>query len=161
MTGIETALIIGGGLLAATGAVAGGVAANNQAKAEAKALKIQAGEQRAIAQREAIRKSREARLIISRQQALAAASGGSADDPTVLDLMQDTAEEGEYQKKVSLYEGESRSRQLLNKASVVRAQGRQAMLAGFLNAGQSVLSAGAQWAQYKPASTGSSSYTYG
>jgi len=162
MTGIETALLIGGSVLGAAGSVIGGIQAQQQADYQAKVQRRQAEEARAASQREAIRRAREARYVLSRQQAIAAASGGSATDPTVLDLMGDVAGEGEYQKAAALYEGNARGSSLEAQAALNRMAGRQAMLGGFVNAGTTLLSGASQWARYR--NTGvmtTPNYTYG
>lgn len=77
---------------------------------------------------------------MSRQQAVASASGAGATDPTVLKLMGDVAGQGYNNSQAALYEGESRGRALEDQAAISRMQGRQARLAGFIGAGTSILS---------------------
>ena len=86
MTGLEAALAIGGSLLSAVGSVAGGISADNQAEAQAQAAERQAGEAQAVSQREAIQRSKEAKLLLSRNQALAAASGGGLLLPALIPI---------------------------------------------------------------------------
>lgn len=156
MAGLETIGLIGTALSAA-GAIVGGISASNQAKAQAVLAEMQAKEQRAAAHREVIRRGKEAQLIQSRQQAIAASTGGGAKDPTVLDLMGDVEAEGSYQKATAMYEGESRARGLEAQASMARMQARQALFSGFIGAGTSILSGFSGFEQYRtpPASSGS------
>lgn len=66
-------------------------------------------EEFAAAQREARERALESELIMSRQLAVAAASGGGAGDdaPTIVKLMTRTAERGDYATRSVLYQGES------------------------------------------------------
>ena len=138
-----------GGLISAAGSIVGGIAANNQAKAQAKALEVRAGEERAVSQREAIRRSKEAKLVMSRGQAVAASSGGGAGDPTVVNLMAGIGQEGAYQKNVALYTGETRGRGLEFDAKIRRMEGRQALFAGFINGAGSILNGFSSFSQYQ------------
>lgn len=150
MSGVEIAMAASAALSAA-GSIVGGVSANNQAQAQAANAEMQAQEQKAIAQREAVRKGKEARLIQSRQRAVAASSGGGAKDPTIMDLMGDVESEASYQKQAALYEGETRARGLEAEASLARSRGRQSMFSGFIGAGSSILSGYSQFQQYREA----------
>jgi hypothetical protein len=119
-----------GAIVSAGGTVASGVAANNAAKFESEQMRIKAAEERAAAQREAQAKRREGDLVMSRQQALAAASGAGAgtDAPTIVKLMTDTARDSEYNAQTAQYGGESRSRGLLDSAKARRASGRASLM---------------------------------
>ena len=139
MSGFEI-LGLAGAALSGIGSIAGGIAASNASEAQAKAAERQASEERAASQREAVQRSKEARLVMSRQQAVAGASGAGATDPTVLKLMGDVAGQGYNNSQAALYEGESRGRALEDQAAISRMQGRQARLAGFIGAGTSILS---------------------
>lgn len=142
------ALSVIGALVSAAGSIVGGIAANNQAKAQAQAMTVRAGEERAASQREAIDRSREAKLVMSRQQAVAAASGGGAADPTVVNLMAGVAARGDYNSATALYEGETKGRGLEYQATLTRMQGRQAMFAGFINGASSILSGFSNFQSY-------------
>jgi hypothetical protein len=81
-------------------------AAKDQQRAaefQAKQYEQKAGQERAMAQRQAIEDRRQANLAISRAQAIA---GGGAGDDGVLNLTGRIAAEGEYNALTSLYEGE-------------------------------------------------------
>lgn len=119
-----------GALVSAGGTIASGVAANNAAKYEAQQMEIKAAEERAAATREAQQKRREGELVMSRQQALAAASGAGAgtDAPTIVKLMTDTAKESEYNALTARYGGESRARGLLDSAKARRTSGRSSLM---------------------------------
>jgi len=103
-----------------------GKAAEDAAALQAEQLRRQANDERALAQQEAANKRRELRYMQSRAQAVAAASGAGAADPTVADLMGDLEEVGEYEALGSLWAGESRARQSEYAAKVARYEGKVA-----------------------------------
>lgn len=112
-----TVLSFMGQMRAASGAKAAGraarIAAERQAIAqefEAAQLEQQAGQAIAASQRAAAEERRQAELVTSRQVALAAASGAGASDPTIVNLIARTVQEGAYRAAVALYEGEDRAR---------------------------------------------------
>jgi hypothetical protein len=93
-----------------------------------------AGSERASSQRIAMEKQREKRLVQSRAQAVAAASGGGALDPGVLDIMGGIEDQGNYNALVALYEGESSARNYESQANLTRWEGRQAQQASNMEA---------------------------
>lgn len=143
------ALALIGPIVSAGATIIGGISQNNVAKSQAKAMEIEANQRRASAQRQAVEKSREANLIMSRQQALAAASGSGASDPTVIDLMERTAGEGAYQASTIRYGGEEEGRGLQNQASFTRAEGRNRMFGSFIDAGSTMLGGINSWQKYR------------
>jgi hypothetical protein len=66
-----------------------------------------ANEQRAASQRDAIDQRRQGNLVASRARALAAASGGGVNDPTVTGILGDIDTEAEYRALTARYRGES------------------------------------------------------
>src|ERR1700749_4508237 len=92
-------------VISAIGGIASGVAANNEAKFEAQQQEAQGKEAFASSQRDADQKRKEAEIVNSRAQALAAASGGGADDPTIVQLMTQTTGQGEYNAQADLFKG--------------------------------------------------------
>lgn len=136
------AMAVGGKVLKAGGSIFGGIAANKAAKNEARQLEGQAVVERATSQRQAMEERRQARLLQSRSLAVAAASGGGADDPTVVNIMSDLEGEGEYRALTALYEGETEAQGLEAQARARRKEGKNAKIAGFINAGASLLDAG-------------------
>lgn len=149
-----------GTAISAVGSILGGVAQSNQLEYQAEVEEVRANEARAVSQREAEKKDREAKYIISKQRAVAAASGGASDDPSVVRLMQDVAAEGDYQSRSALYEGETRGRFMEAQAKLNRMQARQAMFSGFIDAGSSVISGLSGFDKYKTP-TYAGPYAYG
>lgn len=140
MSGLETIALVAGTALSAAGAIQQGKAQEAALKAQAQAQEARAKEERAVASREAAKRAERAKQVLSRQQAVAAASGAGATDKTVLDIMSETAAEGDVQSRTALYEGEMRGRGLEYQAAIDRMNARQAKLSGFINAGSTVLS---------------------
>ena len=115
-----------GTIVSASSTIAGGQAQSQYAQAEgaahdytaqadrnqAEILRVQAGQERAASQRDAARERRNQRLLESRAQAVAAASGGGASDPTVTKVISDIAGEGTYRALGALYTGEDKARGL-------------------------------------------------
>lgn len=107
-----------------------GEMANAAAQFEARQLRTQAGQEQAVAQYEAENRLREAALRMSRAQAVAAASGGGALDPTVLRIIGGLAAEGELAAATERYNGDERARQLRLAAVGREYEGVQAKYAG-------------------------------
>lgn len=114
------------------------------AKANAEAVAIQqerAGKAaQAESQREAIYERKKANYAQSRALALAAASGGGVDNPTVQNLLGDIEEQGDYNVLASLYSGDTDAELANLSAAATRREGRAYKRASYLNAGSTLLS---------------------
>jgi hypothetical protein len=99
--------------------------ANLQAAAEFTAVQLekQASDAMASAQRRAWNEDRATKYLASETLARAAASGGGASDPTVINIIARQAEEGAYRQQVALYEGASRDQVLRLQAMAKRFEG--------------------------------------
>ena len=131
-------LALVGSLIQGVGALASGAAANRAARQEAAMLEERGKEEFAASQRDADERRREANLAVSRQQALAAASGAGADAPTIVRLMSDTAGQGEYSAQTELYGGRQRRAGLYDSARARRAEGRASLLGSAFDAAGSI-----------------------
>lgn len=130
-------LIIGGTLMSAKGQMDAGAAAAKQGAQEQAAanyqgaiLDQQAGQTQASSQLQAVNTRRQAGLVNSRAQAVAAASGAGATDPTVLGVQGQITREGEYSALTSLFNGEEQARGLESQAALTRYSGRARAEAG-------------------------------
>lgn len=132
------ALSLIGSAISGVGAIAGGIQANEQAKAQAKAMEKKGESEYAIAQRKMMEGNRQARLAVSRQRAVAAASGGGVSDPTVESIMGKTEARGSYNALMDMYNGATIRDDLYQNAANTRAEGRGAMIGGFINAGSTI-----------------------
>lgn len=134
-----SAMMIAGTVLSAGGSIYQGTKAKKAADSEAAQLEYAAGQQRAASQRTAEEQRRQARLAISRTQAVA---GGGGSDQTVVDLVGDMAGEGELRALTALYEGDDRAFGMERQAEARRREGKAARTAGYTRAVASVLRGG-------------------
>ena len=119
-----------GTVMSAVGARNAGISANQEAQYRAKQAEVNAGQERASAQRASIEDIRQLRVAQSRGQAVAAASGAGALDPSVMDIMGDLETQGQYKAATALYQGEDSARNLENQATLDRFSGKNAQKAG-------------------------------
>lgn len=115
---------------------------------EASERERQAAVERAASQREAIEKRTETDRVLSRQRALAAASGAGVINPSILDIYGNTAQQGEYNAQAALYGGEDRARGQLSQAVANRFKAKAAYKGSLLEAGgQAFAGAGKAYGQ--------------
>lgn len=136
------ALAGAGALVSAGGTILGARSEAKQLKSEARQLEAKAGTERAISQRQAMEERRQARLAASRGLAVAAASGGGADDPTVVNTLANIAGEGEYRALTALYNGEETARGDEAQAKARRKEAKNVKRASYFKAANTILSAG-------------------
>jgi hypothetical protein len=137
--GMMAAAAIG---MQAGGAIAGGINARREGEYQASQYDVAAGQARAASQREAEEEARRSRLAQSRALAVAAASGGGASDPTVVDVISSLAGEGAYRAAVALYEGDEQARVLKARGEAARREGKSKQRAGYIRAASTLLSSG-------------------
>jgi hypothetical protein len=144
---IATVLTIGSAVVGAGAAVYGaynsyeqGVAQREEMERQARIDERSAKGEYAAGQRDAEQRRREGRLIMSRQQALAAASGAGAgaDDPTIMRIMSETGELSEYGATTTMYAAADRRDAYLSSATARRASGESNFMGGLLRAGGSL-----------------------
>lgn len=107
-----TTLQVGGQMMGAVGQLIFGNQQKQSADFLAAQLRQQAGDVAAAAQRRAFLEDRNAKYVQSATLAAAAASGGGASDPTVINLIAQTAAEGAYRQQTALYQGDSKAQAL-------------------------------------------------
>lgn len=114
------------------------------ADAQAAQMERNAGQERASAQRTMVAERKKSDLLNSRATAVAAAGGGSATDPTVIDIMGDITEQGEYNAMTALYNGESRASGMEDQARSTRFEAgmkaKSTRQKGFLGAAETLYS---------------------
>lgn len=120
--------------LSAAGTLYGGLQAKAGAEAEARQLKARGDVEKAIGQRRAMQARREKDLTLSRIQAVAAASGGGALDPSITNLMQGVEQQGNYNSMLELYHGKTAGNKAYASAAGRRAEGRSAMTGSIIRA---------------------------
>jgi len=121
--------------LSVAGTVYSGIRENEASKVEAKALKRKGDIELRAAQEKARETRREKDLVMSRQRAVAAASGGGTDNETVTDLMADTEQRGEYAALLDMYNGKVIRNDLYADAAATRASGKGALAGSLIEAG--------------------------
>lgn len=139
---IPIALAVGGAGLSAAGSIIGGNSQAKELRMQAAQLDAQAGDDRASAQRQSIEERRQTRIAGSRALALAASSGGGADDPSVVNLIANMEGEGEYRALTALYNGETEARSKEDQAAANRRGAKTAKTVGMLKAASSIIGAG-------------------
>lgn len=143
LNNVGTGLGVFGHLWGAFGDLAAGRDAHRAASFEAEQLRQNAGQAQAASQRVAITADEQSKLVASRALAVAAAGGGGASDPTVVNLIAGIAQEGAYRQALSLYQGDERARQLQTQADATEAGGAAAEAAGVRSAIGKTIGAGA------------------
>lgn len=124
-----------GTIVSGLSTVAGGLAARNQANAEAEATQKKAAwdaemarrkgaEEMAAAQQRAGEERRRKEYVISEQRAKAASSGAGVSNPTVLDLIGDVEKEGEFRAKTETQTGKARQAGLMDQANLSLWEGK-------------------------------------
>ncbi len=131
---------VAGTVMSAVGARNAGISANQEADYRAKQAEINAGQERASAQRASVEQIRQLRVAQSHGQAVAAASGAGALDPSVMDIMGDLEAQGQYKAATATYQGEDSARNLETQAMLDRFSGSQARKAGDVKALSTVMS---------------------
>lgn len=116
-----------------------GLQAQRAAEYQAEQLRINAGQAQASSQREAYEADQKSQLVMSRTLAVAAASGGGASDPTVVNIIAKEAERGAYLRAVALYNGDERARSMLMEADSREYQGKVERLTSTIGAGTAIV----------------------
>ena len=138
-----TNLDVSGQLIGAMGNIVYANQARQAGEYQAEQLRINAGQAVAAGQRDAEDVDRQTRLITSRALAVAAASGGGASDPTVVNTIADVAAEGAYRRALALYHGEAAARVLNMDADTAVYSSKRQAGAARLSAVGGVMGAGA------------------
>lgn len=157
-----------GTIMSSAGAYTEGRDAETIAKMQAAEMRVRAKQALAVGSREAAAQDRETALAISRAQAVAAASGGGAVDPTVLKIIGDIAARGSENVQMELYNAGEEARGLRNQAAMTAYEGKQARKAGTIRAATTLMSGvgkiadkwGGTWEEEK-AKNAEIGYTYG
>lgn len=132
----------GATILQTGGAIGAGNSQASNYNAMAAQLDSQAAAERASATRDASDEARNAQYLVSRGQAVAAASGAGATDPTVVNLLANISGEGEYRALTALYNGDQTARGYEAQAAAYRAAAKNSKSAGLIKGLGTILSAG-------------------
>lgn len=132
MTVVSAGVGLVGTVLTAGGQMAAGRQQADAEKYQAALAKQNATQIEATSQRQAIEERRKASFAVSRARALAAASGGGATDPTVMNIEAGLAGQGEYNALSKLYSGTAEANQQRDQASIYKSMAGQAQSAGMM-----------------------------
>ncbi len=135
-------IIAASAVVSAVGAIQQGKAAEAAANFNATVAQQNAQIVRTQAKADARQSERETYLRLGAIRAAQGKSGGAAGEGSVLDILGDTAAQGELEKQDIIYRGELRARGFTNDATLDIAQGKAAKTAGYLKAGTDLLSGG-------------------
>jgi hypothetical protein len=121
---IGTIASVGAAAYGAYGSIKQGKALEAFGRDQKAAADAQAGQDRAVAQFQAERQKREGKALGSRQRALLADSGFAADDPTALNLVDETVKTQTLEEMLTLAQGEqtAQSREQGGAASAKQSQ---------------------------------------
>lgn len=151
-------MMLAGTAMDAGGTILGANAEAGVLKRQADQYEVIAKQRRASSQRKAVEEIREGELQQSRVQALTAASGAGASDPSVVDALARMAGKTQYAKDVALYEGETDARSYEEDARSRRQEARNVKAAGRLKAVGKILKTGmSMYDRYGGGSSSSSS----
>lgn len=139
MSGLEPiaiGLTAASAVIGAGASIYSGVEAKKAAQREAHQLEGQGREAFAANQRDALEARLQGKLLESRQQAVAAASGGGSgvDAPSIVKLMTETGERSDYAAEVAMYSGIQQKKNAYEAATVTRRGGQASLLGSILSA---------------------------
>ena len=124
--------------MAELGKIWSGFEMKKAADSEAAALRERAKTRRAEAGAAAREERRQGELLASRAQAIAAASGGSLSDPTMIKLIADLEASGEYNALSRMFEGEVEARGFEKQAGITKRKGRARLATSVLSSASSL-----------------------
>lgn len=131
---IATIATLGATVISTVASVQQGAAAQREGYRQAAVDELAGKNELAASQRDAEERRMEGKLIMSRQQAFAAASGGGsgADDPTIMKILSDTGERAEYGAESIMYQGQARHDDYYASAAARRETGQNNFFGGLL-----------------------------
>lgn len=139
------ALQIIGTAVSVIGALQQGQAARSAAQYNAQVAAQNADIARSEAQMQAQQSARENYLRLGAIRAAQGHAGGTGSSGSVLDVLADTAAQGELEKQNILYSGELKARGYQNTASLDEFSARSASTGSYLRAGTELLSGAANY----------------
>lgn len=126
-----------GSMMSMGASVAGGISQANAAKAQAQYeynLAIAQGKQQlASSQRQAIAQGQQSDMVMSKQLATAAASGGGVQTPSIMSIYGQTAGQGDYNSRSALYTGQQEQWQQQVKGDAAKMRGDNAAQGSILS----------------------------
>lgn len=148
MAGLSAVFGLIGTAVSAVGSIYSGVQAKASADFEAKSMKQKGDAELAIGQREAIKRRKEKEFALSRNRAIAAASGGGTADESITALDAKIEQEGEYNALVDMYKGKQARNDLYTGAAVKKIEGKSALTSSYITAASGIYSGLSSAAEY-------------
>jgi hypothetical protein len=147
MAPIAIPVMIAGAAVSAGSSIMGGLYSNDVGKTMQKQYRHQANAERALAQREAIRRTREGELSQSRALTrLVASGGGGAETAGGAHVLEGLNRDSRLNTGMALWEGESRASDLDYQVKLAKAEERQRKRVQALSLVGNALDAGASFA---------------
>ncbi|BBF79921.1 hypothetical protein EM6_0498 [Asticcacaulis excentricus] len=128
---------LAGSAINAFASLLGAFNANNAAKARARQLRMEADRINMEAGRSAMEDMRQSSKAEASGFVSAAAGGGFTG--SAIDVMNEFVGDSLYNARALIYQGQTQARNALYEANVARAEGKNALIGGVLNAGASLL----------------------
>lgn len=132
--------------LQALGSLLGGFGANAAGKQRRKAAYAAARQTRQEASVEASTIADQVERALARAAVLGAAAGGGFDG-SAGDVMRDQEQRGKFNVRSAIWQGETRATALEQEGEVARAEGKNALVAGVIDAGSTLLGGMARQAE--------------
>ncbi|EBY6473955.1 hypothetical protein QF52_003346 [Salmonella enterica subsp. enterica] len=153
-----TGLAIAAGAMSAATSVLGGIQQSKANKAQASQARNQAADAESSARVQAEKIRNAALSQASEANASYAGSGVEVGEGSALKITSDIVGKGEHDAWSTIYSGENTARQLRNQANQYDSAAKNALIAGGMGAGTSILSTGAKISDgwKKPKSSSSS-----
>jgi hypothetical protein len=114
-------------------------------EAEARAREEDANAEQAESQRASVIERRKARNLMSRARAVAAASGGGASDPTVVNQLTNIETQGELNALNTMYSGNTAARGFRQGAAIARNEATAEQTSGYLRGASTALGGASSW----------------
>lgn len=140
-------LMVAGSVMSAIGAIQQGQAAKSAAEYNATIAMQNAEIARSNARAKAQQQERETYLRLGSIRANQGASGGTANEGSVLDVIGDVAAQSELEKQQIIYQGELQARGFQNEATLETFAGDTKQTAGYWKAGSELLSGASNYSR--------------
>lgn len=139
----------------------GGESAAAAGRLQQKQYEAQAKAEAATGQREGIERKRQSDLLASRALAIAAASGGGALDPTVVNIIAGIDAQGDYGARSAIYGGETAAQGSRLKGALSLYEGKAARQAARIQALSQLVGSYSDYSAMAGQDKAESSYLYG
>lgn len=148
-------ITLGATALAAGGKIFGGIAANKAGKRNAKILREQAGEELRTGAAQVAQQRDAARMVIGEQLASQFGNGFHGGTGSALDALAQSQVNAALDAMEIRRQADGRARALIAQGKAEKAEGRNALIGSFFEAGSTILSHKSDWAAARSGKVGS------